>query len=186
MSARLRQAFTGAYRPDSNGLQHDGEWSLGNSASGAILSTDQQGATARIDFSGTRLDLILSEGDARSLNMTVDGHAISLKTAGTTPDGTRFVVASRLSDESHQAVLAATGNGAVGVSEFVVSRRTIMSWIYPWIYAALALTLLLNLASLGWILRSRRRVSVEQPAPGTVVSARELRANRMTSQRHEH
>ena len=180
-SHSLDLAFTGAYRSDSPYLQHDSGWTLTTVDGQNLLTAERQGGTARIDFSGTRLDLLLTS-NVKELEVQVDGHPVSLKPDGTIGSASRFTVASGLSDGPHQAEILSVGS-TVDISEFVVVRHTIMSWIYPWIYAALALTLLLNLVSLAWTLRARRRVPFEHPAPGRVVSANEIRANRMTSQR---
>ncbi len=182
-SQNLNLAFTGAYGADSPYLQHDVGWTLTTIDNDTTLTAERQGGTAQISFSGTRLDLLLT-GNVKDLEVHVDGRAVTLKPDGTMGTASRFTVASGLPDGPHQAEILSLGS-TMKISEFIVMRSTVMAWIYPWIYAALAFGLLLNLVSLGWTLRARRGVTRTQQAPGKVVPAREIRANRMTSQRPE-
>jgi len=83
----------------------------------------------------------------------------------------------------HQAEIVTRNDDPVTVDGFVVVRRTINAWIYPWIYALLAVVLALNLLSLGWLIRRATRSRGDAIAPGKVRSARELKADRLSSQR---
>jgi hypothetical protein len=170
----LQRAFTGAHRADSPLIQHSSGWSLNGSGDATTLVAQTDGAQATIDFSGTRLDLLLS-GNSGSLRVALDGgHTRTISAPGVPK---RVTVADGLSDGPHQAVVTATAGGAqaTSIGGFVVVRRTINSWIYPWIYATLALLLLLNLASLGWAIRRAREPAAALPDINHVFSARDLR-----------
>ena len=184
-SGHLNLAYTGAYDAASRLIQHGSDWALAGSGENATLSPSNAGATATIDFSGTRLDLLLS-GAAQGLSVSIDGHAVRLKPATgastTTNPATRLTVASGLADGPHRADIVAGGAGTLKLDGFVVVRRTLNSWIYPWIYAGLALALALNLASFAWVLRRFRRAPEDEVAVERVFSAAELRAARMTSE----
>ncbi|HUY99201.1 MAG TPA: cellulase family glycosylhydrolase [Thermomicrobiaceae bacterium] len=159
--ATLNRAFTGAHAIDSPFLQRDANWLPQQDRPGEIVPR-HVGASLSISFSGTGLDLLLS-GPGDGFVVTVDGKpapALALDARGrpvaTTASGIvdRVTVADGLSDGPHVAeVQALGGNGASAAFDgFVVTRRSLSSWIYPWIFAALAVALVLDLASLGWAL----------------------------------
>ncbi len=186
-SQSLRLAYTGVYGAASPQLQHDAGWTLAGTGSQAKLADSQSGATASIDFSGTRLDLLLT-GNPSSLKITIDGQQESLKTASNTSTGIsagkRVTVASGLSDGPHLAkIVVNSSNDPLALDGFVVVRRTVNSWIYPWIYAGLALVLLLNILSLAWVLWPIWRQHDDEVELERVYSASELKANRISSQR---
>ena len=111
------------------------------------------------------------------------GHARIV--AANTGRPTRVTVADGLSNGPHQAVITATTSRAqsTSIAGFVVVRRTINGWIYPWLYAVLALLLLLNLASLVWaILHARAGASTLPGDRPRLLPAADLRAARNPSQ----
>jgi hypothetical protein len=183
---RLDLAYTGAYNADSPHLTGGAGWALSGSGTQSSLTAKQSGATATIAFSGTQLDLLI-DGNAGDLDVRIDGHDRKLKVTGSTsrPSGTatRVTVASGLNGGPHQAEIVTRNDDPVTVDGFVVVRRTINAWIYPWIYALLAVVLALNLLSLGWLIRRATRSRGDAIAPGKVRSARELKADRLSSQR---
>lgn len=180
-ASELDRAYTGAYSAASPLIHQSRGWSLNGSGDAATLVAQTDGAQATIDFSGTRLDLELS-GGGDGLDVAIDGgKARAVSASG----GTRRVtVADGLSDGPHQAVITASAGGAqaTSIAGFVVVRRTINSWIYPWIYGVLGLLLLLNLASLVWAILRARGPSSTLPAIDHVFSAADLRATRGPTQ----
>ena len=164
-SAQLNLAYTGTYDGSSPLIKHDDGWSVELSGSQTALASSRDGGTATINFSGTRLDLFLSN-DIQGVSARVDGHSVSLKVDGTSTFGstpaTRATVASGLSDGPHTAEIIANGSSTTTIDGFLVGRRTVMSWIYPWIYAGLALAIALNLVSLAWSFLSLRAPGREQ------------------------
>ena len=96
---------------------------------------------------------------------------------------TRLTVASGLSDGPHHVDIAIGTKDTTSIDGFVVVRRTLDSWIYPWIYAALALVLVLNLASLAWAEIRFRGEKGADVVLEHVFTAEDLRAARMTSER---
>jgi hypothetical protein len=173
----LDRAYTGAYSAASPLIQHAGGWSLSGSGDAATLVAQADGAQATIDFSGTRLDLELSGGD-EGLEVSIDGE--TARTASASGGTRRVTVADGLSDGPHRAVITASAGGAqsTSIAGFVVVRRTINGWIYPWIYGALGLLLLLNLVSLVWVILRAREPSSTLPVIDHVFSAADLRATR--------
>ena len=136
-------------------LRHTGAYAL--SATERELSATGQ----RVDFrfSGERLDLVIDPGSGGLLNVTVNGDApdsIPIVSGETN----RLTAASNLPDRPHvvtvQLQSAPTTSPPV-ILEVVVSRSPIHTWIYPWIYAALIVTVIGVLASLAWGLLNRRR-----------------------------
>jgi hypothetical protein len=177
-AASLDRAYTGAYPAASPTIQQSGGWSLNGSGSAATLVAQTDGAQATINFSGTRLDL-LATGGSNGLNVAIDGgHARTVAASAAAPRD--VTVAEGLSDGPHQAVITVTtiGAQAPSLTGFIVIRRTINGWIYPWIYAALALLLLLNLASFIWAIRRARKLAPILPAIDHVFSASDLRKAR--------
>jgi hypothetical protein len=179
---KLDRAYTGAYTAASPRIEQSGNWALNGSGASATLVPQQDGAQATINFSGTRLDLELAGGSS-SLRVAIDGGNARTVKAGSGKT-TRVTVADGLSDGPHQALITATATGAQSttLAGFVVVRRTINSWIYPWIYATLALLLLLNLASLVWAILRNRVTSSSLPEIDHVFSAADLRKARGPTQ----
>lgn len=141
----LDRAYTGAYHADTRLIQHDDGWTL----AGTRLTAGRDGATLRIPFSGTRLDLLTAGGGRFAV--TLDGKARPAIQAGG-----RVTVARGLSDGQHLLVLTAR-DGAPALDGFVVVRRPLSAWIFPYIYGALGLLILLDLLGLARVLRRARR-----------------------------
>jgi hypothetical protein len=179
---KLDRAYTGAYTAASPRIEQNGNWALNGSGASVTLMPQQDGAQATINFSGTRLDLELSGGSS-GLRVAIDGGNARTVKAGS-GETTRVTIADGLSDGPHQALITATAAGAQSttLAGFVVVRRTINSWIYPWIYATLALLLLLNLASLVWAILRNRVTSSSLPEIDHVFSAADLRKARDPTQ----
>ncbi|MGA7668990.1 MAG: cellulase family glycosylhydrolase [Nitrolancea sp.] len=170
-SGEINLAFTGTYDADSRQLNYDLGWTLDGNGSTATLTPTSPGASATLDFSGTRLDLLVS-GPPQDLSVTIDGHQKRLSD-GSDADPKRITVSSGLSDGPHRAVITSREAGTLKLDGFIVVRRTLSSWIYPWIYAGLALTIALNLASLVWSFLGLRR---------TVKTSRVIRAPESSAQ----
>ncbi|HEU5422412.1 MAG TPA: cellulase family glycosylhydrolase [Nitrolancea sp.] len=141
----LDRAYTGAYRADTRLIQHDDGWAL----AGTRLTAARDGATLRIPFSGTRLDLLTS-GDG-GFAVTLDGQA-----RPAVPAGGRVTVAKGLSDGPHLLQLTARA-GVPALDGFVVARRPLSAWIFPYVYGALGVLILLDLLGLARVLRRARR-----------------------------
>ena len=184
-AARINRAYTGAYTAGSRQIQRSAGWALSGEGTHQTLIPQQAGASATIDFSGTRLDLLLV-GGGQGLQVSVDGHAAHLFTNGSSAT-TRVTVAGDLTDGPHRAEIVATAGGdqSSSISGFIVVRRTLNSWVYPWIYLALGLLIAVNLASLGWAFMRFRRDAPPLPAVDHVFSAADLRAARDPSQRRQ-
>jgi hypothetical protein len=126
------------------------------------------GDTIHLDVLGDAVDLVVS--GSGSLVVSVDEAAarqITVDARGGEPE--RIEIAGDLGDGAHRiSISAEDGAGAerLTVHGFVVSNRWVHSWIYPWIDAALVLTLLLNAASLAWCIRDARPKSPVQPEVG--------------------
>ena len=185
-SGRINLAYTGAYDADSREIQHDTGWTLNGSGENAALIPNQDGATASIDFSGTRLDLLIS-GSPQDLAVRVDGHSAKLKASGQSATAsnsvTRLTVASGMADGPHHVDIVAGTKDTTKIDGFVVVRRTLDSWIYPWIYVSLALLLVLNLGSLAWAEIRFRGERASGVVLEHVFTAEDLRAARMPSER---
>lgn len=177
-AATLNRAYTGAYTPASPQIRQSSGWALIGQGAAATLVPQQTGAEATIEFTGTRLDLELA-GGSTGLKVAIDGHAPRV-IAANAGASSRVTVASGLSDGPHDADItaAAGGDQSSAIRGFVVVRRTLSSWIYPWIYAALALVILLNLASFGWAIVRTRQQTPPLPSVDRVFSAGDLRASR--------
>lgn len=153
------RAFTGAHTVSSPFLKRDANW-LVQPGPTEQLVPKQIGASLSISFSGTGLDLLMS-GPGDGFAVTVDGKpapALQPDAQGrpvASPAGSgvaRVTVASGLSDGPHVAeVQALNGNGASATLDgFVVMRVPVSTWIYPWIFGALAAVTLLVIVSLAW------------------------------------
>lgn len=142
-AARIQLRHTGAYELDAGELE-----------------TLNSGGRLTLSFSGERLDLLVSGGNGGELRVTLDGHE---REALTIPAGesTRLTVVDNLPDRPHQLVIQIQSEPTSSPPEgsmVVISRRPVHSWIYPWIFAGLALAVVAVGASLGWgFLRDRRR-----------------------------
>lgn len=181
----LDRAYTGAYPATSRLIQQDGGWQLRSQGGSAELAPDRSGARLTIRFAGPRLDLLVA-GTGAGFGVSIDGG--TARELAASSGESRVTVADGLSDGPHVATIEALA-GAAGsrvVTGFVVVRMPLMSWIYPWIYAALSLATVLNLASLAWCIRSGRRPRRETrlPAlPRPVLRASQVRARRVTGAR---
>jgi polysaccharide biosynthesis protein PslG len=157
-AGRLDRAHLGSYTAQSRYVLHGDDWSLANRDGVEILQPETANASLEIPFSGTGIELNL-EGEGGILMARVDGdqHEIS---ADNLADGTYRIAG--LPDESHLLELSVveSGSNPLALSGFSVVRRTLIFWIYPWIYAAIAIVLLLNVASLtGTIFLRQNRQS---------------------------
>jgi polysaccharide biosynthesis protein PslG len=159
----LDRAYTGTYDASSRLIQTD-DWKLLDTDDGPILSPSSDGARLAIPFSGTGIELDFSSGGAFAVE--IDGeHRREIDVPG---GGGVVTVASGLDDGPHRLELVAlsTGESPSALTEFTVIRRTLTSWIYPYLYAALALALALNFASLALTIRRRpaRQIAARRTA----------------------
>jgi hypothetical protein len=117
-----------------------------------LLHADEQkrlasGGTVSLPILGEQIDLIV-DGKA-TVTAQVDDHAS--KTFTVSGQGRqRVTIASDLPSRRHDITISIADDGAEVIG-YVVENHPTSTWIYPWIYGALAVTLLLNLASLGWM-----------------------------------
>jgi polysaccharide biosynthesis protein PslG len=113
------------------------------------LSDAQREASAtgqRLDFafSGERLDVVLVTGSGGVLDITLNGEPqppVSLIPG----DAGRITAVSGLADRPHQLSLQLQSEPTAAppeIRQIIVSRQPVHSWIYPWIFAAIGLTLL--------------------------------------------
>lgn len=107
---------------------------------------------------GERLDLVAF--GTGLLEVTVDGGRAKTRSIATT--GWQLVtVAAGLDDGPHDvrvAVGAPPGGQPPAIEGYVVSRRPLQTWIYPWIEAALLIALALLFVSSLWALADLRRI----------------------------
>ncbi|CCF82755.1 conserved exported hypothetical protein [Nitrolancea hollandica Lb] len=157
----LDRAFTGAYPAGSRLIRHDGRWALRDQDGVARLVPERAGALARIPFSGSRFELLVS-GSGADFTVAIDGKKARPRAAELPSNaGSDFDAASRalvvdgLSDGPHLAEITASGGGdsSLALDGIVVSRHPAILWAYPWIQRALVVLIVLNLASLGWTVR---------------------------------
>lgn len=155
---RIQLRGTGAYELDEAQQQ-------ALNAGGALV----------IPFRGQRLDLLVEPGEGGTLEVTAGGRAprsIELPTDAPTSiiafDGTAGV------HEVELRLLAEPSDNPPLVTGFVISRDPLHTWIYPWINAALVLTLVAVYASLVVCvlsLRKRKNLSVSHTAGASPVAA---------------
>lgn len=126
---------------------------------GSYLFTDAQvdrllaGDPVNVRIRGDRVDLVV--GGTATVEVSVDGRerdAVRSDASG------RATLADGLSNGVHTLTLRLQPQpeepAPIG---YVVSSGSIQDWIYPWINAALAVVIVLNLASVGWTIRDYRR-----------------------------
>lgn len=140
-------------------LRHTGAYTLTE----AELELLNNGVSLPLAFSGERLDLVVEGGNGGQLRVTLDGHE---QEPVTIPAGesSRLTVVEGLPDRPHQVVVQIQSEPSSTPPEgsmIIISREPVHSWIYPWIFAGLALALLAVCASFGWgLLREQRRKRV--------------------------
>ena len=172
----LDRAYTGAYPAGSRLIQHDDSWALRDSGSSAHLVPERAGATLRIPFSGSRLELLIS-GSGTDFTVSIDGHRAGVQTgsestvAGRAGPAVRALVVDGLHDGPHLTEVTAisSGNSSSALEGIVVSRHPAVLWIYPWIQGALIAMIVLNLVSLGWTCRWKPAIAprpASRPATG--------------------
>lgn len=147
-------------------IQADGTGSYRFTDSQVDALSDGESITLRVR--GQRVDLVAGGDGVFDVQLDAGG----TRTAKLNANG-RARLASELGDNVHDITLRLSdGTDAAQVAPigYVVSSGTIHSWIYPWINAALAVTIALNLASIWWMVsdyrQRRRRASAEPDAAG--------------------
>ncbi len=102
---------------------------------------------------GDRIDLVA--GGAGTFGVTIDG----VERGDVRLDDTgRVTLARGLGDGVHDVVLRASPSSGANLVPigFIVSASSIQGWIYPWINGALAVAIVLNIASVVWMIRDYR------------------------------
>ncbi len=137
----------------------------------ARLVPERAGALARIPFSGSQFELLVS-GAGSAFTVTIDGKKAHPRVddppsaMGSAVDAaSRVLVIDGLSDGPHLAEITASGGGdsSLALDGIVVSRHPAILWAYPWIQRALVVLIVLNLVSLGWTVRWKPEL-VSSPA----------------------
>ena len=133
------------------------------------LTPDQQSAISAPDgltlhIVGSRLDIVTR--DAGSLLVSVDGgtaRTLALNDA----TATQHTLASGLADGPHDVTLriAASSGSPPQVIGYVVARRPLETWMYPWVDGVLVLSLIGVLLSLLWTVRDMRRLRAARAEP---------------------
>jgi polysaccharide biosynthesis protein PslG len=162
-AARLDRAYTGSYTSDSRYILHGEEWTQSTQGDSTTLQPETTGASLQIPFAGTAIELDLDGTDgAVALQVGNDVQEVGV---GDLSNGTyRF---DGLPDGPHllEVTVTDTGNDPLALAGFTVERRTMLAWIYPWIYGAIIVTVLLNIASLAGTILGHR--SAHQALPQT-------------------
>jgi polysaccharide biosynthesis protein PslG len=172
----LDRAYTGSYQADSRLLAYDG-WELSEIDEVPVLRPETSNATLSLPFSGTGIDLQFTGGDGE-LHLTVGGESWDV-TAQDLSGGSYAI--EGLDDGHHLLEISAgeLGDDPLTITGFTVTRETTLSWIYPWLYAAITVTLLLNIASLAGTILSQRPEPHRAFPP--VRTAAQLRTGRTSS-----
>jgi polysaccharide biosynthesis protein PslG len=139
-------------------LRHTGAYQL--SAAERELSATGQ----RLDFhfSGEQLDLVIDPGSGGLLDVTVNGD-VRDSVPVTPGEPNRLTVVSGLPDRPHMVTVQLQAEPTTSppvIQEVAISRSPVQVWIYPWIYAALIVTVAGVLVSLSWGLLKRRRRNI--------------------------
>jgi polysaccharide biosynthesis protein PslG len=153
-AVRLDRAYTGRYGADSRYVIHGEEWTQSTRRELTTLEAETTGASLQIPFAGTAIELDLDGTDGEvALQVGNDVREVGV---GDLSDGTyRF---DGLSDGPHllEMTVTETGNDPLAVAWFTVERRTMLAWVYPWIYGAIIVVTLLNIVSLAGTIRWHR------------------------------
>jgi polysaccharide biosynthesis protein PslG len=146
-SEALDRAWVGRYGPDSRYLIHGDDWSLTRRNGQPALQPETGSARLQIPFAGTAISLDFA-GTGGRLSLQIDDDEWEID-AGNLSDGAYRI--SGLSRGQHTLDVRVTEAGAdpLAIAGFAVERRTARSWIYPWLYGAIGLALLLNIGSLA-------------------------------------
>jgi polysaccharide biosynthesis protein PslG len=160
-SVWLDRAFPGRYGIETRYIVHDQSWTRTTRNGTRVLQPESSTASLQIPFSGTGVELQF-DGSEGMFTAEVAG-----QTREITPDATSggtFRIAG-LSDGPHVLTLAvaASGSDQLALTGFSVERRTVISWIYPWLYGLIAIVLMMNLGSLAWSVRSTREPNSSRP-----------------------
>lgn len=137
-------------------MRHTGAYDL-TAAEREIAATGQ---VLDLAFSGERLDVVVDRGVGGVLQVEVNGQRqepVSIMSGGQV----QITAADGLEDRPHRVSLQIqtepTGSPPE-ITRVIVSRSTVHSWIYPWVFAGLIAATLLVAGSLGWgVIRQVRR-----------------------------
>ncbi len=156
-------------RPAYSALQHAAP-RIQADGTGSYLLSDAQverllaGGQVTLQVRGERVDLIA--GGSGTLVVTVDGRERDpIRLDG---DG-RATLAHGLRIDVHDITLGldSPADAQLAPIGYIVSSESIQTWIYPWIDGTLAVVIVLNLASLVWLIRDlrARHTIVGRPPP---------------------
>jgi hypothetical protein len=153
----LDRAYTGAYAADSRLLQRDDGWQLVGSGQQARLIPTRAGASVRLAFAGTRLDLLTTAAAATTTTEPVSGLTVQIngQPATTITTAGRLTIVDQLPDAPHTAeiVAQAAGDRSLALTGLIVLRQSPQATLWPWLYGSLLIALLLVLARLAVTLR---------------------------------
>ncbi len=160
LGSRIDRAYTGAYDIDTRYILHAGDWSRTTRNGTPVLQPETGTASLQIPFAGTGITLDLS-GSGGRLGLEVDDRDYDISVDDL--DDSRFRI-DGLEDQPHTLTVSVreSGSDPLALSGFSVERRTLLAWIYPWIYAATGLALLLNIVSLLAVTRFLRDTPTER------------------------
>jgi polysaccharide biosynthesis protein PslG len=160
-ASRIDRAYTGTYSIDSRYLITDDSWSETVRQDEAVLEPVNQNATARIPFAGTGITLSLDGADGLlELQIGEENWQISREDLS---GGT--VRIDGLADGVHLLEIRTVeiADNPLAIAGFTVERKTTLAWIYPWIYGAIVVVIVMNVASLAGTIFGRWASSSTSP-----------------------